>query len=260
MSRKAYKSDLTDREWQIIEPLIPPVRPGGHPRTVDMREVVNAIFYLLKTGCAWEMLPHDFPPYSTVYYYFRRWQKRGIWQQINLALREQVRMKLGKSHQATAAIVDSQSVKTTRKKGEVSGFDGGKLVKGRKRHVVVDPQGLLMGVVITEANASERLGAIVALLEECYNSKSLELIWADSGYSGENFAQAVMVVCGAEVEIVKRITDGFEVLPRRWVVERTFGWLGRYRRLSKDYELLPEISESMVYVAMVRLMLRRLAA
>jgi putative transposase len=117
-----------------------------------------------------------------------------------------------------------------------------------------------MGVVVTEANASERLGAIVALLEECYNSKALELIWVDSGYSGENFASAVMVVCGAEVEVVKRITDGFEVLPRRWVVERTFGWLGRYRRLSKDYELLPEVSESMIYAAMVRLMLRRLAA
>lgn len=122
------------------------------------------------------------------------------------------------------------------------GFDGGKLVKGRKRHVVVDTQGLLMGVVVTEANASERLGATVVLLEECYHPKNLELIWADSGYSGENFAQAVMVVCGAEVEVVKRIKDGFEVLPRRWVVERTFGWLGRYRRLSKDYELLPEVS------------------
>jgi putative transposase len=118
MSRKPYKSDLGNGEWQIIEPLIPPVKPGGHPRTVDMREVVNAIFYLLKTGCAWEMLPHDFPPYSTVYYYFRRWQRRGVWEQINQVLREQVRMKQGKSHQTTAAIVDSQSVKTTEKKGK----------------------------------------------------------------------------------------------------------------------------------------------
>ena len=140
------------------------------------------------------------------------------------------------------------------------GFDGGKLVKGRKRHIVVDAQGLLMSVVVTEANASERLGATVALLEECCDAKELELIWVDSGYSGENFAQAVMVICGAKVEVVKRVKDGFEVLPRRWVVERTFGWLGRYRRLSKDYELLPEVSESMIYAAMVRLMLRRLAA
>ncbi|MGL4617767.1 MAG: IS5 family transposase [Chroococcidiopsis sp.] len=260
MSRKAYKSDLSNREWQIIEPLIPPVKPGGHPRTVNMREVVNAIFYLLRTGCSWEMLPHDFPPYSTVYYYFRRWQKHGVWEQINQVLREQVRMKQDRSPQATAAIVDSQSVKNDGKKGEVYGFDGGKLVKGRKRHVVVDTQGLLMGVVVTEANASERLGAIIALSEACYNSKALELIWADSGYSGENFAQAVMIVCDAKVEVVKRIKDGFEVLPRRWVVERTFGWLGRYRRLSKDYELLSEVSESMVYAAMVRLMLRRLTA
>lgn len=118
MTKRAYKSDLTDREWRLIEPLIPPAKPGGHPRTVDMRKVVNAIFYLLRTGCSWEMLPHDFPPYSTVYYYFRRWQKRGLWEQINQVLREQVRMKQGKSPGATAAIVDSQSVKTTEKKGK----------------------------------------------------------------------------------------------------------------------------------------------
>jgi len=118
MTRKAYKSDLTNEEWRIIEPLIPPPKSGGHPRTVDMREVVNAIFYLLRTGCSWEMLPHDFPPYSTVYYYFRRWQRRGLWEQINQVLREQVRMKQGTSPQATAAIVDSQSVKTTEKKGK----------------------------------------------------------------------------------------------------------------------------------------------
>ena len=118
MTRKTYKSDLTDKEWQIIKPLIPPPKPGGHPRTVDMREVVNAIFYLLRTGCSWEMLPHDFPPYSTVYYYFRRWQRRGIWQQMNQVLRDQVRMKQGKAAQATAAIIDSQSVKTTEKKGK----------------------------------------------------------------------------------------------------------------------------------------------
>jgi putative transposase len=125
MSRKAYKSDLTDKEWQIIKPLIPPPKPGGHPRTVDMREVVNAIFYLLRTGCSWEMLPHEFPPYSTVYYYFRRWQKHGIWEQINQVLREQVRMKQGKSSQTTAAIADSQSVKTTEKKGKYTALTAG---------------------------------------------------------------------------------------------------------------------------------------
>ena len=118
MRKKSYKSDLSDKEWQIIEPLIPPAKPGGHPRTVDMREVVNAIFYLLRTGCSWEMLPHDFPPYSTVYYYFRRWQKRGLWEQINQVLRDQLRIKQGKAPQATAAIIDSQSVKTTEKKGK----------------------------------------------------------------------------------------------------------------------------------------------
>jgi putative transposase len=126
MSRKAYKSDLSDREWEIIEPLIPPVKPGGHPRTVDMREVVNAIFYLLRTGCSWEMLPHDFPPYSTVYYYFRRWQKHRVWEQINQVLREQIRLEQGKSPQANAAIVDSQSLKTTEKKGKCTAKGGGK--------------------------------------------------------------------------------------------------------------------------------------
>lgn len=143
--------------------------------------------------------------------------------------------------------------------GEVYGFDGGKLVKGRKRHIVVDTQGLLMSVVVTEANASERLGAVVALLEDSCDSKQLQLIWAD-GYSGENFAQAAIVVCGAKVEVVKRHNSGFKTLPRRSVVERTLGWLGRYHRLSKDYELLPEVSESMIYAAMVSLMLKRLAA
>jgi transposase len=176
MTRRADKSDLSDQEWQLIEPLIPPAKPGGHPRTVDMREVVNAIFYLLRTGCLWEMLPHDFPPYSTVYYYFRGWQKHRIWEQINQVLREQVRVKQGKSHQATAAIVDSQSVKTTEKKGKYTAKGGGKLVKGRKRHIIVDTLGLLMSVVVTEANAPERLGATVALLEQCCDAKALELM------------------------------------------------------------------------------------
>lgn len=140
------------------------------------------------------------------------------------------------------------------------GFDGGKLVKGRKRHIVVDTLGLLMSVVVSESNAPERLGAVVALLEEDCDTQALQLIWADSGYSGPNFSSVVREICGAQVEIIKRIGSGFEVLPKRWVVERTFGWLGRYRRLSKDYELLPEVSESMIYAAMVRLMLKRLTS
>jgi len=140
----------------------------------------------------------------------------------------------------------------------VYGFDGGKLVKGRKRHLVVDTQGLLLGVVVTEANTQDRLGGVAVLMEEASESRGLQLLWADQGYSGENFARAICFLCGAKVEVVKRTEAGFQVLPRRWVVERTLGWLGRYRRLSKDYELLPEVSESMIYAAMVRLMLLRL--
>ena len=149
------------------------------------------------------------------------------------------------------------------------GFDGGKLVKGRKRHLLVDTQGLLLGVVVTEANTQDRLGGVAVLMEEACESGGLQLLWADQGYSGENFARAICAsqqrfaiafVCGAKVEVVKRTEAGFQVLPRRWVVERTLGWLGRYRRLSKDYELLPEVSESMIYAAMVRLMLHRLAS
>jgi putative transposase len=142
----------------------------------------------------------------------------------------------------------------------VYGFDGGKLVKGRKRHLVVDTQGLLLGVVVTEANTQDRLGGVAVLMEEASESRGLQLLWADQGYSGENFARAIAFLCGAKVEVVKRTEAGFQVLPRRWVVERTLGWLGRYRRLSKDYELLPEVSESMIYAAMVRLMLLRLAS
>ncbi|WP_104899290.1 IS5 family transposase [Nostoc sp. 'Peltigera membranacea cyanobiont' N6] len=262
MIRKSYSTDLNDSEWAILAPLIPPAKSGGHPRTTDMREVCNAIYYHLKTGCQWDMLPGDFPPSSTVYNYYRKWQKRGIWEQMNHTLRDQVRQKIGKSTQPTAIAADSQSVKTTGKKGDVYGFDGGKKVKGRKRQTLVDSLGLLLKVVVSEANAPERVLAAYALMELLEERPELlekvEVLWVDSGYDGDKFALCVWLMIQAHVEVMRRTEQEFQVLPKRWVVERTFGWLNQYRRLSKDYERLPEMSEAAIYAVMTRIMLRRL--
>ena len=260
--RLAYLSDLSDAEWKVIEPLLPQAKGFGRPRTVDLREILNAIFYLQRTGCQWEMLPHDFPPHGTVFKYFRKWRRKGIWRDIHDTLRHQLRRKMGREDDSSVAIADSQSVKTTEKRGVVYGFDGGKKVKGRKRHIVVDSQGLIIGVLVTEANASERLGAVVVLHEEIDKLSRLEVVWVDQGYSGPNFKRAVQQVCGEKVrvEVIERESKAFEVLPKRWIVERSFGWMNRYRRLSKDYEVYTESSEAMIYGSFIRLMVRRLAA
>ena len=265
MKKKTYPSDLTDREWKSIKNLIPPAKHGGRPREVNMRQVLNAIFYVLRGGIAWRMLPKDFPPRGTVYDYFRRFRLDGTWEQIHDELRRQVRLGQGRQAEPSAAILDTQSVKTTEAGGPERGFDGGKRVRGRKRHILVDTLGLLLVVVVHAANTQDRKGArrVLEAIKDAFYG--LRLIWVDSGYNSkplQKWLTALRPDNPVSLEVVKRSDAqiGFRVLPRRWVVERTFGWLGRHRRLSKDYEKLPATSETLIRLAMIRLMLGRLAA
>ena len=260
----SYRTNLTDEQWEIIKTLIPEAKPGGRPRIIDMREVINGIFYILVAGCAWYLLPHDFPKWKTVYHYFRQWRIDGDWQRIHEQLRQWVRAIEDRHPSPSAAILDSQSVETATMIHPEVGYDGGKKTKGRKRHLLVDTLGLMMIVVVTAASLPEREGAKL-VFEKVKESKSaffrLVTIWVDGGYRGIDFMRWVMDTYRWILETVLRSDDaqGFEVLPRRWVVERTFGWFNWCRRLSKDYEVLPQTSEAMIQVAMIRIMLRRLA-
>ncbi len=255
-----YDSDLTDEQWALIEPLIP-VYTWGRPRTLSMRSVVNAILYSLVTGCQWKRLPRAYPNSNSVYSHFRKWSWEGGWEQINTVLREQVRTQAGREAQPSAASIDRQSVKTTAVGGD-RGFDGGKQVKGRKRNIRVDTMGNWLKVLVTVANMNDGKAAI-ALLKTLPKVlfKRLKRIWADGGYRGEFVDWVAKKFKKIVVDITLRSDDlkGFEVVPWRWVVERSFAWLGAYRRLSKDYEFFTDHSESMIYLASIHRLLRRLA-
>lgn len=255
-----YTCDLTDAEWQLIHYCFPKPSKTGRPREHTYRELLNAMFYLVRTACQWRNLPKDFAPWSTVYHYFRLWKRTKLWEQIHTHLREHLRQVEGRQRQATAGIIDSQSVKSTECSDE-RGYDAGKKVNGRKRHVLVDTVGLVLLVLVLPANIQDR-DAARQLLEKFFGQKSrraLKHIWADGGYAGALVGLALKL-WRCTVEIVKRTqAHAFRVLPRRWVVERTFGWMGRYRRLNRDYERQGQTGETIVYVAMIRLMLARLA-
>ncbi len=255
---KKYPSDLTDSQWHHIKDLFPKPKRTGRPREVDFREVVNAVLYLVFTGCQWRFIPIDYLKWQTVYYYFSRWQKDGTWYRMHETLRSQLRRKKGRHKHPTAGSLDSQSVKTTAVPSS-RGFDAGKKINGRKRHILVDTLGLVMAAVVTTGCVQDRDGLKKLLRIFGIHRKKLRKIWVDGGYRGAclEWVKARFRYC---LEVVLRSDDmkGFVVLPKRWVVERTFAWLNNHRRLSKDYERFTKTSETLIQIAMMRLMLRRL--
>ncbi|MEW1649085.1 IS5 family transposase [Streptomyces sp. NPDC091219] len=261
--RRPYRSDVSDARWALIEPVFTAWRarrigPGTAARVHALREIVNAILYVNRTGIPWEYLPHDFPPYKTVYDYYAKWEADGTTEQVHNLLRDKTRRACGRSAEPTAAVVDAQSVKTSGNVAEGSqGIDAGKKIKGRKRHLITDTLGLVLAVIVTAASVHDSAGGKQLPTELAATHPSVTKVWADGGYQGRVFNHGAAL--GIWVEVVKRSSPtGFQPLPKRWVIERTFGWLMQHRRLARDYEALPQRSRAMIHWAMANKMSREL--
>ncbi|WP_369275621.1 IS5 family transposase [Streptomyces sp. R11] len=265
--RRAYPSDLSDARWELIEPVLSAWRferrgralDFGRPPQHDLREIMNAILYVDRTGCQWAYLPHDFPPHQTVYGYFAKWQKDGIFAQLNGLLRQSVRQQEGRNTQPSACVIDAQSVKTsTSVPARTQGIDAGKKIVGRKRSIITDTLGLLLAALVTAAGVQDSTAGRPLLEQAATDHPSLRKVWVDGGYRKHSVDHAATL--GIDLEIVQRApgTRGFAPIPKRWTVERTYGWLMLHRRLARDYETLPARSEAMIHLAMADLMARRL--